>query len=188
MTVRDDLKRWGAALTARHDRPAGQVHALTRARDFAPGTRENAAKRLIGRDGIGRRTLMGKAAGRVVTAPDGRIVRVFPVPFWSCDPVPSRNDAGAGFDPPLTPESACWVDPMPDDLRWVGQVVAALSRTHRMRALVLQAEFTTHGPQRERAERLSAEYGGTFTLDMYRKELRKALEFVEVWRALDNAA
>lgn len=194
MTIRDELQRWARAKSWRVERAESGPHALSRAREFAPMTREKAQKRLMGRDGISRRTAMGVAAGRVMTNPAGQVVRVLPVPMWACDPVPSRNDAGPGFDAgPWIDEdtgrrSVSWVDPVPDDLLWVGRAVAQLERANLMRARVLWEEFFGTGSQRERAAALEKRYGGRLTLDMYRKELRRAFDFMEDRQALDNAA
>lgn len=187
MAIADDLKRWGNARNARYETPSRDEHVLSRALDMAPGTRERAERRLIGRDGIGRRTLMGAAAGRFVGQGENR--RPVPVPMWSCDPVPNRNDGGnGGWDPPITPESSAWVDLMPDDLRWIDRALASLERRHPLRAEVLRQEFCETGTQRMKAGRVESDYDGRFTYDMYRKELRKALEYLEVVQVLDRAA
>lgn len=194
MSVADDLKRWGNARNARYDRPTRDEHVLSRARDFAPMTRAKAEKRLMGRDGISRRLLMGAAAGRIMRNPRGEIVRVLPVPIWACDPVPSRNDAGPGFDaepwsdPDTGRRSASWVDLMPDDLLWIERALASLERRSTIQTMVVRQEFCETGTQRMKAARVAEEYGGRFTYDMYRKELRKAMEFLEVSQVLDKAA
>lgn len=174
------MKRWASAKSWRLERQEAGPHALSRAREFAPMTREKAQKRLMGRDGISRRLMMGAAAGRVMVNPAGQVVRVLPVPIWACDPVPSRNDAGnGGSEAPIGPQSAAWVDPTPDDLRWIDEALAQLSRVNRMRMLVLREEFMGTGTQRMKAARLEAEYGGSLTVWQYRTELTKALAFVE---------
>lgn len=181
MTIRDDLQRWASAKSWRQERAEAGPHALSRAREFAPMTRAKAQKRLMGRDGLSRRMLMGEAAGRVVVNPQGEVVRVLPVPIWSCDPVPAHNDCrGGGFDAPITPQSAAWVDPTPDDLRWIDQALAQLGRVNRMRMLVLREEFMGTGTQTMKARRVAEEYGGGLTVWQYRKELGKALAFLEV--------
>lgn len=181
MTIRDDLRRWANAKSWRMERSETGTHALSRAREFAPMTRAKAEKRLLGRDGISRRLLMGEAAGRVMRNPLGEVVRVLPVPIWACDPVPCRNDAGSGgAEAPITPQSAAWVDPTPDDLHWIDRALAQLERVNRVRMLVLREEFMGTGTQRMKAARVAEEYGGTLTVWQYRAELSKALAFLEV--------
>lgn len=176
MTLPDDLARWKHAQAARHERGTStRSHVLGQGKPVEP-------RQTIKRSGISRRTAMGAAAGRVVTAPDGRVIRVLPVPLWACDPMPSRNDAGPGFDAAITPESSAWVDPMPDDLRWVDRALAALERTSLMRAMCLREELLGHGSQRMKAERVAERYGGSLTVWQYRTELGKALAFVAGWR------
>jgi hypothetical protein len=186
MSLSDDLKRWGAAHASRYDQPERDEHVLSRARKIAPGTRERAARQLIGRDGTGRRTLMGAAAGRYSGRGEHR--RAVPVPMWACDPVPSRNDAGPGFEAPITPNSVAWVDPMPTELRWIDRAIASLERRDKMMADVVREQFCGTGTQRMKAARIEGKYGGHFTYDMYRKELRRALEFLELVQVLDKAA
>lgn len=175
MPLRSDLKRWGEARAYRYERKDAGPHVLSRAREFAPGTAERALRQLLGRDGRGRRTLMGAAAGRFTKAR-----KPIPVPMWACDPVPSRDDCrGGGFDSPLTPQSVAWVDPMPDELHWIDQALTELARVNLMRMLVLREEFSGHGTQRTKAERVAEEYGGELTVWQYRRELVKALAFLE---------
>lgn len=188
--MRNDLKRWGSVhLTRYHgfDNDRGD-HVLSRARDFAPMTREKAAKRLRGRDGLDRRTAMGAAAGRFT-----KEKIPIPVPMWACDPVPcSKDDSGIMWSSVREAEReakpASWVDPMPDDLRWIEQAISALFRQHMLRALVIREEFCGFGPQRLKAERVAEQYGGHFSVDMYRKELARGLDFIDAWQRLDNAA
>lgn len=177
---RDAFRRWGAAQSARYDRQTTGDHVLSRAREFAPMTRERAEKRLRGRDGISRRLLMGAAAGRTTLAGV-----VLPVPTWACDPVAGKESReacgpirGAGGDG-AEHKPASWVDPLPDELRWVERGYAHLARINTMRARVFREEFSGTGTQTMKAGRIAAEYGGTFTVWQYRAELAKAIAFVE---------
>lgn len=181
MTIRDDLQRWASAKSWRQERAEAGPHALSRAREFAPMTRAKAQKRLMGRDGLSRRLLMGEAAGRVMRNPRGEIVRVLPVPLWSCDPVPTgqKFHGGGGSDAPITPQSAAWVDPTPDDLRWIDQALAQLGRVNHMRMLVVREEFMGTGSQRVKARRVAEEYDGLLSYDQYKRELRRGLDWIE---------
>ena len=144
-------------------------------------TRAKAQKRLMGRDGISRRMAMGVAAGRVVTNPRGEVVGVLPVPIWACDPVPCKNRGSfGGSEAPITAQSVAWVDPIPDDLHWIDRALAQLERVNRMRAQILREEFMGTGTQTMKARRVAEEYGGELTVWQYRKELGKALAFLEV--------
>lgn len=183
MALVDDLRKWGIAQTARSERHDRDEHVLSRAQDFAPGTRKRAALKLIGRGGLGRRTLMGAAAGRFTR--DGKPI---PVPMWSCDPVPPRGATGGGSDVPISIGHSAWVDPMPDELRWISAAIAAIERKSVLRAMVVREEFMGTGTQRMKAARVQAQYGGRLTYDMYRKELRMGIEFLELMQMLDRAA
>lgn len=162
------LRAWGFAKANRYGVPreesAPRTHQLERARDFAPGTRERAARQLIGRDGTDRRAFMAAKSG----VPGMNVV-----PMWSCDPVRSSNDA----DPPRDREAATEM-PVPDALRWIDRAVSQMSRSSEVRAMVLVEEFTTTGSQAVKARRVQERYGGRFSVWMYRRELQRALDWL----------
>ncbi len=162
------LQAWGFAKANRYgpahdDTP--RVHQLERAKDFAPGTRERAARQLIGRDGRERRAFMAAGAG----VPGLKVV-----PMWSCDPVRAANDAS----PPRDLERVAVEVPVPDSLRWIDRAVAQLSRSSEIRAMVLVEEFTTAGSQSVKARRVQERYGGKFSVWMYRRELQRAIDWL----------
>lgn len=167
------LRAWGFAKANRYAVPVdrtAKVHQLDRARDFAPGTRERAARQLIGRDGTSRRTLMAAGSG---------VKGLKIVPMWSCDPIRSTNDA----DPPHEREVAVVELPVPEELRWIDRAVSQLSRSSELRAMVLVEEFTTTGSQKVKARRVQERYGGKFSVWMYRRELQRALDWMGGKRA-----
>lgn len=178
--VRAALKRWGHATVMRlailqEGRSTGET-VLSRNRDLAPGTRENADRHLVGRDGTARRERMAYDPGAkdVKGQPRMRVV-----PMWACDPVPAHNDAG----PPRDYEPTAVDVGVPDDLRWIDSAIASLSRTHPIRAMVLREEFTGTGTQRMKAARVERLYGGRMEVRQYRAELQRALLYLDARRA-----
>jgi len=180
--VKDILKRWGHATVARfvvaRDGHSMGETVLSRNKDLAPGTRENAMKALVGRDGTSRRQRMAFDPDAKHKPGDGPRMRL--VPMWACDPVPAHNDAS----PPHDREPIAAIDiGLPDELLWVESAIAALSRVYPLRAKVLREEFTGTGTQRMKAGRVQREYGGALNVNQYRAELRKALEWIDMKRA-----
>ena len=76
--IREALRAWGIASVNRwcFSRGDRSIHVLEQARDLAPGTKENALRDLIGRDGADRRRLMAGKAG---------VKGMDIVPMWACD-------------------------------------------------------------------------------------------------------
>lgn len=145
-------------------------HPIERARDFAPMTRENVAKQLLGRDGRSRRRLMAKGLYDVERG--AQILGI--VPMWACDPMPARNDAG----PPRDVSHAAVDIGTPDDLRWIDRALAEMSRSAPIRAFVVRQEFGGSGTHKAKAAVVSAQYGGAFSVRQYRYELGRALDWM----------
>lgn len=150
---------------------AGRDHPISRAREFAPMTRQNVAKVLLGRDGRSRRRLM--AAGMYDDERKSQILDI--VPTWACDPVPASNDAGR---PVATSYEAAPDAGTPDDLRWIDRALAEMSRSAPFRALVVRQEFCGRGTQKEKAAAIAETYGGSVTVRQYRHELGRALDWM----------
>jgi len=162
------LQDWGHATVNRYafSRCERSVHALELARDLAPGTKENAQRQLMGRDGTDRRRLM--AAG---TGIEGFNI----VPMWAADPIRSSNDASPPSD---LPEIA--IDQgIPDHLRWVDRALAQVCRVSPLRAMVVRTEFTVSGSQAVKARMVREQYGGTLSVWQYRRELQRALDWLD---------
>lgn len=161
------LKAWGAATVNRYaysraDRTT--AHALAKVRDHAPGTRENAGRKLVGRDGRSRRLYM---AGKIQC---GHAI----IPMWACDPIRASNDAGRPRD---NPEIA--VDQgIPDDLLWIERAISKMERQFPLRALIVRTEYTVSASQSVKARMVAEKYGGTLTVWQYRKELEKASAWI----------
>lgn len=186
------LKAWGVATVARlarqHDGPSAGDSVL--GKNLVPGAKapgtSGVERILLGRCGVARRATMAQAANAVCCKgggmrvacdgcqrrPRGPVLTV--APMWSCDPVPARNDAGRPAE-----ISRAWVDiGLPDEALSVDDAIRALARNHPMRAEVLREEYTTNGTQKQKADRIQHKYGGRFTKDMYRHELRRGVDFV----------
>lgn len=173
-SVKDQLRRWGSAyqayLAVVLDGPGVATHVLEKARTLAPGTRERAAKRLIGRDGRARRRMMAKAA---------TIGGLHSVPMWACEPVRGRNDASPPRDlhAVITPA-------IPDDLRWIDRALSAMARQCPLREAIVREEYTGGGTQRMKARSIELRYGGTLSIDQYKRELRRGIEYLELMIAV----
>ena len=165
------LRAWGHATVNRHSMQRSErttIHVLTKVRDHAPGTRERAERELVGRDGGDRRRRMAQSVG---------IRHLTILPMWACDPIPAANDADRPHDNPVIAVDIG----IPDDLRGIESAVIALERQHPIRGLVLRTEYTVSASQRIKARMVAETYGGRFTLDMYRRELRLAVEVIGWW-------
>lgn len=160
------LRSWGHAhatryFYARSDRAS---HVLARAKEQAPGTRENALRELIKRDGKGRRLYMAEKAGMA-----GEMI-----PAWAVDPIRAKNDADAPHD---NPEIA--VDQgIPDVLRWIDRALAVVSRESPVRAMCVQVEYTEPGTQRHKAVIAAKRYGGKLSLWQYRREVQRGVDTI----------
>lgn len=168
--IREALRAWGIASVNRwcYSRGDRSIHVLEQARDMAPGTKERALRDLVGRDGTDRRRLM--AAG-IPWEKTGRRMDI--VPMWACDPVRAANDA---CHPHERPEIA--VDQgIPEDLRWVEQMVGQIQRQNALRGLVVRTEYTVSASQAVKANMVQDLYGGRLSLRQYRMELERALDW-----------
>lgn len=154
------LVEWGALSkyeAAREDGPT-DFHVLQRARDFAPGTRERAAARLVGRDGADRRKLMAvglKACG----------VRIVPMDF--VDPIAGTPTRKAG--PASRAEHS-----IPERLREVHDSALDLYRVDTLGGLVLRQEYCGYGSQHTKAERVTVAIGSPIGIRVYRESLARA--------------
>ena len=161
-----DLQRWGEHQAARYSRDperddAPGTHPLARAREFAPETRERAARLLAGRDGRSRRSIMGDKAGTGIS------------PQWASDPIPCTETRTPG--PPL----AQFDRGIPSDYRWIEKAIASLSRSHPVRAAVLRYEFQVKVSQAVKARMVSEETGVGLSKWQYRRELALGMAYLE---------
>jgi hypothetical protein len=171
----EQLRQWAVAQLRQVvalDRPYRRETPIERNRKFAPNTRERAAKRLVARDGSSRRTMMAAAA---------EVRKLHMVPMWACDPIPCKESEQYG--PPPAQRAAVVVEGVPEELRWIDRALSQLARQNLIRALCVREEFTGTGTQSIKASRVAEQYGGKFSVWMYRQELRKGLEFMDARRA-----
>ena len=154
------LVEWGALSKYEEARDEGATdfHVLQRARDFAPGTRERAAARLVGRDGGDRRRFM--AGGLAACG-----VRIIPMDY--VDPIAGSPTRKAG--PRSRAESA-----IPERLRAVHDSALALYRVDTLGGLVLRMEYCGYGSQTTKAERVSVAMESPVGLRIYRESLARA--------------
>lgn len=178
--MKAELQRWGFAQVNRHIRATPsrvREHPITKARDFAPMTRANVAKRLAARDGRSRRTFM--ANGMAPTGKNGaQLLKI--VPVWAVDAVPCNETRTAG---PIREGSnggtRAAVDiGTPDELKWIDRALARLARENKLRAMVVREEFCGVGTQRMKAAAVEREYGGKFNVRQYRHELARGLDYL----------
>jgi hypothetical protein len=162
------LREWGALSKYQEARTEGATdfHALSRARQFAPGTRARAAARLVGRDGESRRRLMAVAANAGL--PDGRSCGIRIVPAEYVDPVPCSESRRAGG------VSAAARDTTPSHLRPVVVAASELYRIDTLRGLCLRFEYCAYGCQSEKADRVALAIGSPVGLRIYRESLAHA--------------
>ena len=166
------LRAWGHAQATRYcySRSDRVVHVLDKARDLAPGTKENALRELVRRDGKGRRRFMGS---KLVTS-TGEPLLPQGVPSWAVDPIRAKNDADSPHD---NPEIA--VDQgIPDELRWIESAIGVIHRESPVRAMCLQIEYTEPGTQRHKAVIATKRYGGKLSLWQYRREVQRGLDTI----------
>lgn len=161
------LRAWGHATVNRFAvcRADRSVHALDKARDLAPGTRERAVRALVGRDGTDRRRAMARAAG---------IKQLTILPKWSCEPIRAANDADRPHDNPEIAHD----QGIPDELRWLDSAIAQMQRQYPMRAMIVRTEFTVAAGQRAKARMVSEQYGGALSVWQYRAELERAMAWI----------
>lgn len=194
--LKTQLRRWGFMTVNRYartwDGPSGGDSILVQAKDLAPGTRENAARRLAGRDGGERRRFMAEKASTqrcegcggdvgpkddacpaCGMVPMGARLSLRTIPIWAVEPVRAANNASRPH------ENHAVIDlGIPDDLRWIESAVASLGRQYPIRAEVLREEFCGVGTQRMKAGRVERKYGGKLSVRQYRYELSLGLEWM----------
>ncbi|MBD9376182.1 hypothetical protein [Pseudoxanthomonas sp. PXM04] len=166
--IKESLKAWGAATVNRYcySRTDRSVHVLDQARDMAPGTAEKALQALAGRDGTDRRRLMARATG---------IKGLHVVPQWAAEPVRATNDAGRPCD---LPEIA-FDQGIPDHLLWLDRAISQLARQSPLRELIVRTEYTVQASQAVKARMVQEKYGGQLSKWMYRRELERAMEWLD---------
>lgn len=172
------LKRWGnatvARLAANDDGPSAGDNILAKQRDFGlkSARKHDDERQIVGRAGDQRRSYMGAKS----STPKLRLQKL---PMWAVDPVPARNDADRPHDRP----QMAVVDLVPDDLQWINRALARLSVDAPLREKILRTEFCKRGTHREKAKIVQREYGGKLSVDQYRRELRRALDWMRWSRA-----
>lgn len=170
------LRSWGFAKVSRYDavrdpEAAPDTHPISRARQFAPMTREKAALTLVGR-ATERRRLMAKGLG---------ICGVEVVPADFVDPIRCVESRIDGPIPrPHEAKQAAVDRGVPEDLRWIDRAIAELSRVSKIRALCLEVEFCEVGYHDRKAAIVADRYGGKFSVWQYRRELRYALDWLRM--------
>lgn len=171
------LRSWGFAkvnryTAARDPEATPDVHPISRARQFAPMTREKAALTLVGR-ATERRRLMAKQL-------EDCGVGILPADF--VDPircVESRID-GPIPRPHEAKQGAAVDRGVPEDLRWIDRAISELSRVSKIRALCLEVEFCELGTHDRKAVIAAGRYGGKLSVWQYRRELRLALDWLRM--------
>ena len=168
--IKLELQRWGEFQAMRYVRPKASedgpgTHPLSRAREFAPETRERAARLLAGRDGRSRRQIMGANAGTGIS------------PQWASDPITCTETRSPGapvasFDRGLPPE-----------YRWVEAGLVRLQRTCPVQAAAVRTEFTVQAGQRAKAQIVTRETGVGVSKWQYRRYLALGLAFLSGNRA-----
>lgn len=169
-----DLRRWGEHHAARYQRPrrddgGPDTHPLSRAREFAPGTRARAARLLEGRDGHDRRAIMA--------ANGSAIARGCIAPAWATAPIPCTETRTPG------PSEAAFDRGIPPEYTWVERALIELRRQWPTRVVVLEKEFTVSASQGVKARLVSQETGRTLSRWQYRRELQLGLCFLSAKRA-----
>lgn len=161
------LRAWGHAQANRYalSHADRSVHVLDKARDFAPGTKENALRDLIGRDGGDRRQFMGQRSG---------VTGMGMLPKWAVDPIRSSNDADRPHD---NPEIA-FDQGIPDHLRWVESALVAMERQNLLRAIIVRTEYTVAASQAVKARMVAEKYGGELSVWQYRRELQRGVDWM----------
>jgi len=182
--LKTQLRRWGFMTVNRYARTwdglSGGDSILAQAKDLAPGTRENAARRLAGRDGGERRRFMAEKASTqrcegcggdvgpkddacpaCGMVPMGARLSLRTIPMWAVDPVRATNNASRPH------ENHAVIDlGIPDDLRWVDQALVSMARTHLLRSIIVRTEFTVAASQAVKAR---------IACDEYEREMAKRL-------------
>lgn len=184
--------RWGCApLDDNGLADRQRAHILAKNQNLAPKTRERADRKLIPRSGISRRMQMAAAANAICckggrlhagcdecpSRPRAPVLDV--APMWSCDPIPAKNDASHPFD-----REPARVDMgVPEDLRWIDVAMSQMARQYPLREMCVREEYAGSGSQGAKFARVAQKYGGKLSIWMYRREIQKGLEFLDVRRA-----
>lgn len=173
----EKLRAWGTAQAGRyvhHDKHDGPgSHPISRAREFAPMSRQKFMKKVLGRDGTSRRRLMADRYNDMTPADQVRGVRRLRlVPAHVVDPVPCKESRHMGSG-----QSAIDAG-IPPDLRLVDRAAMELYRSNTLRGLCLRMEYCGQGPQAQKAEQVARALGQPVGLRTYRDELRLAREWL----------
>ncbi len=161
----EQLRRWGNAQVNRYAFTHAErgVHVLQHAREMAPGTKENAMRDLVARDGAQRRRFMGERSG---------VQGMQTLPMWAVDPVRAANDADKPHD---NPEIAVDLG-TPDELRWVDRALGVMSRRFLLRSIIVRIEYTASVSRAVKAR---------MACDAFEKEMAKVLRVAPVERDAD---
>lgn len=183
--LKEELKRWGYFTVTRYwifvDGYGPGDSVLAKTQDLAPGTKEKAAIELVGRDGTGRLLYMARKLGEGPEPGAGCGLQI--LPEWAVDPIRAKNNA----DAPRTTRPSKADHGIPDEFRWIDRALSQLWRMAPIREMVVRQEFCERGTQRMKARRVELQYGGRFTVAMYRNELRRALDFLAAkWPGVDG--
>jgi hypothetical protein len=167
------LVEWGALSKYEESKREGATdfHALQRARDYAPGTKEKAMARLVDRDGRDRRRLLARDLA-------GCGVRIVPKDY--VDPVPGKTTHKA------TPSERVG-DSIPPRLRAVHDSALELYRVDKIAGLVLRQEYCAYGSQGAKTYRVGEAMGKKIGLRIYRESLARAKGWM-LGRMQDRAA
>jgi hypothetical protein len=169
----DQLREWGNAQLGRHaandDRERRQEldpgsHPISKARQFAPMTRERFANQVAGRDGRDRRRAMAAGSG---------VRGMHIVPTWAVDAIRCTETRHAG------PRQASVDNGIPAHLRWIDQAAMDLYRQNTLRGLCLRMEYTGFGYQSDKALQVAQAIGAPLTVRQYREELKLAREWLK---------
>lgn len=160
------LLEWGALAKYEEAKEEGanDFHVLSRARDFAPGTREKAAARLVGRDGAERRRYHAR---KINEEPGGKL-KMGILPMWAVDPVAGKTSRKA------TPRERIG-ESIPARLKAVHAAAVELYRVDTNAGLVLRQEYCAYGSQSAKAERVAVAIGSPFGVRVYRETLARAM-------------
>lgn len=151
----EELKLWGYATVGRYDnRPRREdgpgSHPISRARQFAPGTRARAALKLAGRDGHDRRKLMAQG-----------IPSMGKIPMWAADAIrcAETRTHRSGKDE----EQASELD----------RALMDLYRVDQLQGLAVRLQYTTQGSALDRAKKASIALGREITKAQFRDALQR---------------
>jgi len=158
------LSEWGALskYTAQRKEGTTDAHILERGRAFAPGTRQRAAARLVGRDGFDRRRIM--AAGLASCG-----INIVGTNF--VDPIPCNESRHVG------PHQSV-ADSVPPHLRRINAIASDLYRADTLCGLCLRQEYCGYGTQADKAARVGVALGMAIGVRIYREALARAKGWV----------